>query len=55
MNMTSSPQGTLTLETSRTGATFDLCLSQSWSTDIKWIKDVTAGRDDGLALMTESK
>jgi len=49
------PCGTLTLEASRTGGDFDLCLAQSWSTDIKWISDITAGRHQDLPLMTENK
>ena len=70
-SMSSTPQSPdeVTLEISRPGATFDLCLSQTrmtnldgmgdghsaWAPRIKGVKDVTAGRDVRLPRLTESK
>merc|ERR1711879_377931 len=40
------PCGTLTLYTSKGR----LCVLESWSTDVKWVKDVSDGRHDDLPL-----
>jgi len=55
----SYPSGNFTLEVSRPGETFDICLSQTralrhsgWVPRINGVKDVTAGRDARLPRLT---
>ena len=39
----------------RAGTEFSVCIGQSWSTQVKWIKDETAGRDKDIGLPSQSE
>ncbi|XP_035829369.1 uncharacterized protein LOC106013780 [Aplysia californica] len=50
------PTGTLTIRASKASIkSFDLCIGESWSTDIKSLYDVTAGHHKNISVPTTGK
>jgi hypothetical protein len=43
--------GTLTINATMSKGEFDLCVEESWSTEIKWAKDITAGQSRDLGAV----